>query len=170
MLVELSPKNFKKLKKTRPRDTTVNAGVCDKVQDLHYVGVGGTVSGIWEFMAPSFRETWWKDVDFNDSEMVKPIRCLPLSKILSDHHIQFVDVFSLDVEGAELKVLESLDFSTIAFGAIFVEADDTNVEKNEAVRTLLQSNHYVFTDSWSHSDWFVHPHLDQIYNRKKVSG
>ena len=111
-----------------------------------------------------------RDRDLNDSEMVKPIRCMPLSKILSDHDIQFVDVLSLDVEGAELRVLESLDFSKIAFGAIFVEANAYNVTKNEAVRKLLQSNHYVFTSSWSHSDWFVHPHIYQIYNRKKVSG
>ena len=50
------------------------------------------------------------------------------------------DFFSLDVEGAEYGVLQSLDFAKYSFGIIVVEADGHNKMKNMAVRTLLETN------------------------------
>ena len=52
----------------------------------------------------------------------------------------FADFLSLDVEGAELQVLESLDFRRSAFGIVLVEADTGNRSKNEGVRRLLVEN------------------------------
>jgi hypothetical protein len=52
----------------------------------------------------------------------------------------YFDFFSLDVEGAEYKVLKSIDFDQVGFGVVLVEADEHNQLKNMAVRTLLESN------------------------------
>ena len=87
VLVELTPTDFERLKRNRPDDFTVHAAVCDKRQTVHYVTgpnigrVGSVIDGIWEFMAPSFREKWWKGVTL-DSDQVTAIEYIPMKEIL----------------------------------------------------------------------------------------
>jgi hypothetical protein len=64
-------------------------------------------------------------------------RARPLTQVRDPF---FADFLSLDVEGAELQVLESLDFRRSAFGIVLVEADTGNRSKNEGVRRLLVEN------------------------------
>lgn len=51
-----------------------------------------------------------------------------------------VDFFSLDVEGAELLVLESLDFQKTLVDVFIVELDGHKVDRNIKVRRLLRAN------------------------------
>ncbi len=60
---------------------------------------------------------------------------------LGIHHINF---FSLDVEGGELLVLQSIDFSALSFDALCVEADGSNQEKDQGVRDILAANGYKY--------------------------
>ena len=53
-----------------------------------------------------------------------------------------VDLFSLDVEGAELAVLHTLDFSVVNFRVLIVELDGMAPEKDQAVRDLLAAKGY----------------------------
>jgi hypothetical protein len=98
-----------------------------------------------------------------------PIACQPLRDILAahsndtEHHSSYFDMFSLDVEGAELEVLKSLDFAQAGFGVILIEADQHNVAKNRAVQTLLQQNGYIYYDNYERSDWFVNERFNEIY-------
>jgi hypothetical protein len=73
------------------------------------------------------------------------------------------DMFSLDVEDAELEVLKSLDFAQAGFGVILIEADQHNMAKNQAVQTLLQQNGYIYYDNYERSDWFVNERFHEIY-------
>mmetsp|Transcript_26332 Transcript_26332/g.39886 ORF Transcript_26332/g.39886 Transcript_26332/m.39886 type:complete len:305 (+) Transcript_26332:134-1048(+) len=163
VLVELGPKNFAALKKNRPNElATVHAGVCAKAQTLHYVEAKAT-GGIWEFSDEEFRNKFWSDIDL---KKVPTIKCSPLRDILQEHVGEpfYFDFFSLDVEGAEEEVVKSLDFTKVAFGVIFVEADQFNPEKNQAVRTLLVSSGYKFLFHKNRSDWFYNEHFHDIYN------
>lgn len=69
--------------------------------------------------------------------------CLPLYDVLGPLGIQHINFYVLDVEGGELAVLKSLDFSLLSFDVIVVEADGTNVTKDEAVRQLLTGAGYM---------------------------
>ena len=48
-----------------------------------------------------------------------------------------MDVFFLDVEGAELKVLETITWTTERIDIVVVEKDSTNHHKNEMVKDML---------------------------------
>jgi len=43
---------------------------------------------------------------------VQEVACVPLSTVLATAGVTHVDFFVLDVEGAELDVLRTIDFST----------------------------------------------------------
>ena len=73
-----------------------------------------------------------------------PISCCPLQDILDEHapSHSFFDIFSLDVEGSELEVLLSLDFTKVSFGIIIVESSGHDERKDLAVEALVRSNGY----------------------------
>ncbi|KAL7553795.1 hypothetical protein ACHAWF_017147 [Thalassiosira exigua] len=170
VLIELIEDNYKEMVKNRPDEiANIHAGVCASSQTLHSVqpqsGIGvGAVGGIYEFAAPSFREQWWKDIEL-DGPGVKKIQCDALDRLLLKHapDTTFFDFFSLDVEGAELTVLESTDFDRVGFGIIFVEADKHNDAKNLAMRRFLEGKGYTYLFGYGRSYWFGNSNFDKIY-------
>lgn len=167
VLIELGPRNFAKLKVNRPSEmATVHAGVCAEARTVHYVE-RGAVGGIWEFATKSFKKQWWKGMQLKD---MTPITCSPLRDILRTHVGEpfYFDFFSLDVEGAELAALQSLDFEQIGFGIILAECDKSNKTKDVALRAFLESNGYKHLMDRDRSCWFYNREFANIYNLSKT--
>lgn len=175
VLVEGSPYNYVKLVKNRPREILVrNNVICAGNETLHYAvtprkggdGTEGAVHGIYEFMEP-----WYKDMfhDKNPDFKLIEVTCAPLHKILNDANVKFIDVFSLDVEGAELSVVKTIDFDKISFGLIFFEdlkervGIDANGTKYESVRSILESKGYIFVETFADSHWMINENFMDIY-------
>jgi hypothetical protein len=82
------------------------------------------------------------------------VPCRPLSDMLEEYGVKRINFFSLDVEGAELKVLETFDFGKVKIDVLMVEADfmtdaqknlgeevkSENQKKVEAVRALVEKS------------------------------
>ena len=68
----------------------------------------------------------------------RELQCTPLSAILREAGVAHVDYFSLDVEGAELIVLQTIDWSAVTFGVLMVELDGKAPTKDADVRRLLR--------------------------------
>ena len=170
ILVEGSPRNYESLQINRPNEmAVVGAAVCDAPRTIHYYETGA-VGGIWEFADEAFRSRFWPGVTIDQAEAVE---CLPLNDILAEHGggtTTHFDFFSLDIEGAELMALQSLDFDRYSFGVILVEADgrkDPNSpkwQKNERVNETLVQNGYTFMGRFHRSFWFVHNDFANIYH------
>ena len=82
----------------------------------------------------------------------------------SDAGRTHVDMLSLDVEGAELEVLRTLDFDKHQFGVIFYEADEHDPVKNVAMKTLLADNGYDFVIHTLRSNFHVNRRWHEIYS------
>jgi FkbM family methyltransferase len=166
VLIELKEGNYEKLLVNRPGEiAAINAGVCSRTQTLHEVTAQNRMAGgIWEFTAPSFREQWWKGITL-DSPGVREIECNTLDNLLLKYapYISVFDFLSLDVEGAELSVLESINYDRVQFGIVFVEADEHNQMKNFAMRKFLESKGYTFLFDYARSYWFVNDNFYEIY-------
>jgi hypothetical protein len=78
------------------------------------------------------------------------VLCRPLSAMLDEHGVTRINFFSLDVEGAELKVLETFDFEKVKIDVLMVETDFIHAQgsikggddinaKVEAVRNLVET-------------------------------
>lgn len=70
------------------------------------------------------------------------VPCMTLSELFHKNGIDHVDLFYLDVEGGELTVLETFDWS-VPIDIFVVEMDSSNPQKDEAVRQLLFAHGYV---------------------------
>ncbi len=68
--------------------------------------------------------------------------CIPLQEILDYTGLYDINLFSLDVEGAELAVLTTVDWSVTNFEVIVVELDASNLLKDQQVRNLLSNFGY----------------------------
>ena len=87
----------------------------------------------------------------------------------------YFDFYSLDVEGAELSALRSIDFGRTAFGVLIVERNIDNVVNRE-VDALLDSNGY---NKMHHKKnhgcegfrnmWYVNKDFDAIYESVKMT-
>ncbi len=125
-------------------------------------------------MSKDFKRRWYNTEDvLPDGTTMIP--CMPLQAVLTQLGISHIDFYSLDVEGAEQEVLQTIDFSVTHINVIVVEQDNTHPEKDEAVRQLLMANNFEIDTSVRTSgtdvrnDWFVNknfkpfaaPHISQ---------
>ena len=167
ILIEPSPSSFKALEMNRPKDNTFNYAVCSSPRDVHFVeGREKAVSGILEFMAPSFIATWHSNSTKKPATLSR-ISCKSLSDILDESSLpqkQVIDFLSIDVEGAEFEVVQTIDFSRHVFGVIFYEADEYNPVKNEVMKTFLESKGYTFRSSANRSNFHINNRWHEIYN------
>lgn len=161
LLIEADPLNYHSLKRNRKSQICVHAAVCDSRRTVHWATDGGdAVRGIWEFMNPTFRAR------FHPGVTLVPVSCIPLGDLLRLFNVVHVDFFSLDVEGAELAVLQTIDWDVVSFGVLVVEADAGDAQKDEAVRRLLASHGYERILPGSHppvNDWFLNTRMRAFY-------
>ena len=75
-----------------------------------------------------------------------------------------VDIFSLDVEGAEFEVLKTIDFKETQFGVIFHEADGSNPMQQHAIKSMLEDNGYAFWKSAVRINFYINRLWHKIYD------
>lgn len=166
-LIEPNTKSFKKLEKNRaPHDDVFNAAVCANKQMVHFLedGGNGAISGVVEFMAPTFAKRWHTET--NPKATLTKIMCESLSGILMQSNVvgsAHVDFLSVDVEGGEFEVIKTLDFNKHQFGVILYEADEHNPVKNEALKSFLASKGYPFFGHYQNSNYHVNKKWGEIY-------
>ena len=165
---ELSPSNFKALMQNRPLAHNINVGVCMEEKKLHYLDLD-TVGGIIEFMPDDLVKTffnikgWLKKDGTKDMETiisspsVKKINCMPMSLLLQRFQVCHINLFVLDVQGAELQVLRSIDFNAVTVDVWIIEVDKRfESEDEKAIKLLLVGNGYVFHAKIGANIWLHH--------------
>lgn len=157
VLIEASPMSFAKLVQNRPHDICVNAAVCENSTEVHYCE-GEEVGGIWEYMDPDFRQLWHPGASVEKNPRTGSpmplIPCLPLTSILQRIGFLSFDFFSLDVEGAELAVLKSINFSIVHFKVICIETRPRPQQFVDDVKELMLKNGYKWMGLVDRNDWF----------------
>jgi FkbM family methyltransferase len=156
LLIEPSPARFKTLQANRPGDLLINKAVCNNPGNVHFIDTP-FVGGVWELMNAEFISRWHPTVDVNSLPIIP---CSSFGQIVSSTDV-FFDFLSLDVEGGEYEVLQTI--GNIEFGVILVESDGSNAKKDYAVRSFLESKNYMFDGNHRNSQWFVHKRWYQIY-------
>lgn len=130
------------LEKNRPLAHNFNLAVSEKEGEIEFLG-NGALGGMIHTM-PDWHKFGWH-LDKQNSYKVKS---KPISKILENLNIERVDFFSIDVEGGEIEVLKTFDWSIPVY-VILIEGEYT-IPKDENIRKTKHSR--VTDEEWSRID------------------
>ena len=146
VLIEGMPANAAQLIKNRNAaaafsgsipNIIIPEAVCPTAGSVVYSGTYGTGSaGILEHMEPRFAKHFRNRLAHNTT-----VPCRPLREMLALARLDAIDLFSLDVEGAELMVLQTMDWQVPV--RVFVIENDVSPPKFDAVRRLLADHGYA---------------------------
>lgn len=143
--VEADPTNYGNLILNRPNAINVNGALCSEPRLLHYSSYGVIpVRGFIEFMAESFIKKWHGPI-YNKKvsiDELPTVQCLPVKQLLRHLNVKHIDLWILDVEGAEESVLKGVDFNEVNINFVAMECDEHDIEKNERKTSILEANDF----------------------------
>jgi len=90
----------------------------------------------------------------------RTVPCATLSSVLEASGVNDILLLSIDVEGAELEVLEGIDFERFSIKCLIIENNTGNMYGTDSIRKMLQARGYVFVSRIGFlDDVFLHASL-----------
>ncbi len=132
----------------RPNSKVYNCAIHPTACTVDIVGNSAT-AGIPTEMSETHRETW-----FAGEPASTQVHAGRLDALLEHAGISHVDFMSIDVEGAELLVLETMNWSIETF-VICIELDGTNPAKDAECRCILKDRGFTFQTYIGNNDIWV---------------
>ncbi len=159
VLIEPS-ESFHELIINRKKNICYKLAVNKNNEKSEFLGCGSS-AGLKQYMHDDFRKIHHKD---NDNYYM--VDCCPFGTILKDAEIKYIDLLSIDVEGGEQVVLETMDFSIPVY-VIVIELDGHNKEKDENCREILKKNGFIYDIRVNIDEYWINPtyfRKDILYN------
>jgi FkbM family methyltransferase len=152
--VEANPVTYQKLIKNRPWTLNLNMGVADKEDTLEFWQIQGEaacLSGFEKFMSEEHKRRIRHDVAANGDLLTKiDITCVPFDYIAKSAPNLRIDYLSIDTEGADLSIVQNINFSKIDIELISVEADHSF----DQIKEILQQNRYMYIGACCNDKFF----------------
>ena len=126
---------FYQLVNNRPNALNFNYAISEVESDVEFVG-NGALGGIKDSMSEKHYLGWGLN---NQRPYI--VKSVPISKILKPLNIHRVDLFSIDVEGGELSVLKSFDWSIPVY-LVLIEMAKHDLNKDQECRDFLMSKNF----------------------------
>lgn len=168
LLIEGHPGNAPNLIASRGRsgrNVIIPEAVCDPIGTATFTGPAALgTAGIRKAMSPEYMKVWGERRHRFRSNFEVP--CRPLRNMIAMARLKHVHFFSLDVEGAELEVLQSFDWTVPVFLWCVELRQDS---KSEMARALLTQHGYVETKRLPLSDqnsYFIHSSLNMSLDQR----
>lgn len=159
LLIEGKKQEFADLCTNRPSSVAYNMAVgCTNWTTVPWIGESEGTAGIASTLPKVFISRYHK------LNKLYNVTCGPLGEVLIHAGISHIDLLSLDVEGAERRVLESMDWS-VPVGIIMYEAVWLPRNDDIAIQEMLKVHGFKFHSCTRgcnnkiflgpHSPWFV---------------
>jgi FkbM family methyltransferase len=141
--VEPSRVAFEKLRDTRTC-ITVNGCIAaepGRTQFLEIQGYAAMLSGVLHQYHPLHRKRVDRELnEVGGSLHQVEVTCYTVAQLAREHDIEHIDYLSVDTEGGELSILQSIDFSRLDIRLVTVE----NNYKDMALRTFMRKSGFEF--------------------------
>jgi FkbM family methyltransferase len=151
--------------RNRPNCQNYNYAVHSSSEFVKFIGTGA-VAGSLDTMSDSFRSKHYPDGDVEYQVRGKPIK-----DILKLSNLSYVDILSIDVEGGELLVLETYDFSLPTY-LIVIELDGHNIVKDEKCRDILSRNGFILKKRIAINEFWenpFYPRKNRLFNSRNMT-
>uniref|UniRef100_A0A6C0KR00 Methyltransferase FkbM domain-containing protein n=1 Tax=viral metagenome TaxID=1070528 RepID=A0A6C0KR00_9ZZZZ len=147
--VEPLPETFEKLRQNRKCDV-FNVAISEKEGEIEFqqiIGEAEMLSGILDAFDERHTKRIEQEIkDHGGETRVIKVKSIPFSKLIDRKNI---DYLSIDVEGAEMNVLRSIDFSKHNITLISIE----NNYETEEISNFMKEKGYTRVAVIGH-DWF----------------
>ena len=156
VLIEPNPYLASKLKRQRPGDTVLEIGIADKEDELDFYVFPNYANGLSTFSeteAKHWEEVGMKGLGKIPVEKKIKRKVVPVNDILQEYFAHKApDLVSMDVEGLDLQILKSIDFTKFKPNVICVETlqyDDNQktFKNNEIINFMLEKGYGVYADT-----------------------
>lgn len=146
--IEPDPQLFSYIKKCRPRDININVGITDQRGTLDFYVMTSSTLNTFSLVEAKNAESEKVKID-----KVIQIVVIPINDILKEHfsHVE-LDFLSLDVEGLDMRILQSFDFSICRPKVICVETitysekrDGKNIKEIEQL--LIEKGYFAYANT-----------------------
>lgn len=170
MLVEPIKKNFEKLIINREKNNILINKAISKDKQVVMFGED-PMAGILNTMHKSTYNHHIKH-NINNKTIIKAIT---VEQLFKEYNITYIDFLSIDVEGGELDVLETINWKNISIYLICIELDNENIEKDEKCRKILKENGFEFKLKMNINEFWLNPlyfRKNKLFkkNKKKFTG
>jgi FkbM family methyltransferase len=152
--IEPLPNVFKKLKVNR-NCILVNGALAEDNKIVNFLQIEG-YSEMLSGITKNYNKDHLKRIDLElkehgGSKKEIQIKSYNINTLLSENNIKTIDYCSIDVEGSELEIIKTFNFSEIDIKVFSIE----NNYKDDKVRDILQENNYVLFDTVGSDDIFI---------------
>jgi FkbM family methyltransferase len=141
--IEPHPGAFKKLQTNR-KSINLNCAVSKSNEELDFMVIDGyaeMLSGLISTYDQQHTERIKREIaTHGDKVSIVKILCKTLTTILNENNINHVDYLSVDTEGAETSVIESIDFNQHTYDLISLECNYDPTLMHE----IMYSKGFVF--------------------------
>ena len=135
--IEPNPIVFEDLKINR-QCVCLNCCVSDKKGYFKFLSVSGwgiMLSGLLDFFDEKHLQRIERTIaEHGGSKEIINVSAMPLKDVFSEYSVKCVDYCTIDVEGGEISVLQSIDFSKVTIKVFTIE----NNNRSKTVRNFLQ--------------------------------
>jgi len=155
ILIEPSKNKFDECVKNRPRSICHNVGIDYTCGEIDFIGENDATGSITKCITDEFKSLWHKNSN------ITKVKTCPIKDLLKD--IKYIDFFSIDVEGCEKLVLDTMDWN-IEIYVICIELDGHNGDKDNQCREILKNNGFTFDVKICINEFWV----NKSYSRRDV--
>lgn len=134
MLIEPNPSIFEQMIKNRPNCNCSNYAISKHVGKIDF-SIPDTISAMGGITDTT---PWGSEFKLNSIS----VDSIPFNEILNKNVYDYIDIMFIDVEGGELDVLETMDW-TISIYIICIELDNQQPKKDSACRKIMIDNGFV---------------------------
>ena len=166
LLIEGLPQNAQALiahRRKSGRNVIFNEAICSSTGTVNFTDHPNSgTAGVPELMSETYLKSWGKR--FKAGWITVP--CRPISELIRLAGIRDIDFFSLDVEGAELLVLQTFDW-TVRVKVFCIELM-RGAEFDSQVRKLMHEHDYVETTAFrlGSNAVFIHGSLNRTLSSR----
>lgn len=157
LLIEPHPSHYQALVTARPNCQTSDAVVDGDEHEVEYWFRGGWISGIVDQDTKQSKQRYKAKLRRDRQRgTVRKMRTQTLATVFKEHQVpRVVDYLSLDVEGAEYRILKDFPFDRWLFLAMSIEAPTA------ALHGLLLEHGYEHVASLGEDFCYVHHSLNK---------
>lgn len=141
--IEPHPSAFKKLESNRTSSINLNLCASDDDGIVDFLAIDGyseMLSGIHKYYPSDNLKRIERELQIMGGEKkIIKIQSKPLNKILSEYEVKKIDYLSIDTEGSEYQILNSIDFDEVDIRVI-----STENSSGRDIKQFLELKGYIF--------------------------